>query len=91
MASTIASSFSANALRTCAKPTSARRNSAMRCAVAPRAALEAARYATPFDGYTFEPIREAEISRAMTSRYFNDLDKYAECDVIIVGAGKKQI
>ena len=23
----------------------------------------------------------------MTSRYFKDLDEYAECDVIIVGAG----
>jgi thiamine thiazole synthase len=25
----------------------------------------------------------------MTSRYFKDLDEYAECDVIIVGAGKQ--
>lgn len=27
------------------------------------------------------------MSRAMTSRYFNDLNEYAECDVVIVGAG----
>ena len=42
---------------------------------------------TPFDAWQFEPIRESQISRAMTSRYFKDLDEYAECDVIIVGAG----
>ena len=42
---------------------------------------------TPFDNYSFESIRESTISRAMTSRYFKDLDEYAECDVIIVGAG----
>ena len=29
----------------------------------------------------------SQVSRAMTSRYFKDLDEYAECDVIIVGAG----
>ena len=29
----------------------------------------------------------AQVSRAMTSRYFKDLDEYAECDVIIAGAG----
>ena len=28
-----------------------------------------------------------QVSRAMTSRYFKDLNEYAECDVIIVGAG----
>ena len=28
-----------------------------------------------------------QVSRAMTSRYFKDLHEYAECDVIIVGAG----
>lgn len=53
----------------------------------PRAALEASRYATPFDGFTFETIRESQISRAMTSRYFKDLDEFAETDVVIVGAG----
>ena len=42
---------------------------------------------TPFDDYSFDSIRESQISRAMTSRYFADLDSYAECDVIIVGAG----
>ena len=42
---------------------------------------------TPFDAWNFAPIRESQISRAMTSRYFKDLDEYAECDVIIVGAG----
>jgi hypothetical protein len=36
---------------------------------------------TPFDGYSFAPIREATVSRAMTSRYFKDLDTYAEADV----------
>lgn len=35
----------------------------------------------------FLPIREAQVSRAMTTRYFNDLNDYAECDVVIVGAG----
>ncbi|KAG2500399.1 hypothetical protein HYH03_001970 [Edaphochlamys debaryana] len=42
---------------------------------------------TPFDDYTFEPIREAEVSRAMTRRYFADMDSFAESDVVIVGAG----
>ena len=28
-----------------------------------------------------------QVSRAMTSRYFKDLDEFAECDVVIVGAG----
>jgi len=40
-----------------------------------------------FDDYNFAPIREAEVSRAMTSRYFKDMWDYAECDVIIMGAG----
>lgn len=44
-------------------------------------------FATPFDAMRFEPIREAQVSRAMTSRYFDDLNKFAECDVVIVGAG----
>ncbi|EKX47419.1 putative THI4, thiamine [Guillardia theta CCMP2712] len=42
---------------------------------------------TPFDGYKFEPIREATVNRAMTSRYFRDLEAYAESDIVIVGAG----
>ncbi|KAI2481677.1 Thiazole biosynthesis enzyme [Pyrenophora tritici-repentis] len=37
--------------------------------------------------FTFAPIRESQVSRAMTHRYFNDLDTYAESDVVIVGAG----
>jgi len=36
---------------------------------------------------TFAPIRESQVSRAMTRRYFSDLDTYAESDVVIVGAG----
>ncbi|TGO58001.1 hypothetical protein BOTNAR_0189g00030 [Botryotinia narcissicola] len=38
-------------------------------------------------GFTFAPIRESQVSRAMTRRYFNDLDTYAESDIVIVGAG----
>jgi thiamine thiazole synthase len=38
-------------------------------------------------GFTFAPIRESRVSRAMTRRYFNDLDTYAESDIVIVGAG----
>lgn len=37
--------------------------------------------------FAFAPIRESTVSRAMTSRYFKDLDKYAVSDVVIVGAG----
>jgi NADPH-dependent 2,4-dienoyl-CoA reductase/sulfur reductase-like enzyme len=40
-----------------------------------------------FDNYKFAPIREADVSRAMTSRYFDDLWTYAEADVIIIGGG----
>ena len=56
---------------------------------APKRTLTKARsyHATPYDGFTFEPIREAEISRAMTSRYFKDLDQHAETDILIVGGG----
>ncbi|GFH16716.1 thiazole biosynthetic enzyme [Haematococcus lacustris] len=42
---------------------------------------------TPFDNIRFNPVREAQVSRAMTARYFQDLDRFAECDVVIVGAG----
>lgn len=41
----------------------------------------------PFDDVKFAPIRESQVSRAMTSRYFKDLNEFAECDVIVVGAG----
>lgn len=37
--------------------------------------------------FHFAPIRESQVSRAMTKRYFADLDKYAESDIVIVGAG----
>ncbi|KAK9778871.1 putative Thiazole biosynthetic enzyme [Seiridium cardinale] len=37
--------------------------------------------------FTFEPIRESQIARTMARRYFNDLDKYAESDIVIIGAG----
>jgi len=37
--------------------------------------------------FKFAPIRESTVSRAMTKRYFQDLDNYAESDVVIIGAG----
>lgn len=40
-----------------------------------------------WDTFTFAPIRESQVSRAMTRRYFADLDTYAESDIVIVGAG----
>lgn len=40
-----------------------------------------------WDTFTFDPIRESQVSRAMTRRYFQDLDTYAESDIVIVGAG----
>lgn len=40
-----------------------------------------------WDNFSFAPIRESQVSRAMTRRYFEDLDKYAESDIVIVGAG----
>ncbi|KAK5949630.1 thiamine metabolism- protein [Knufia fluminis] len=40
-----------------------------------------------WDSFAFDPIRESQVSRAMTRRYFADLDTYAESDVVIVGAG----
>lgn len=40
-----------------------------------------------WEKFQFAPIRESTVSRAMTKRYFADLDKYAESDVVIVGAG----
>src|SRR5271156_849235 len=38
-------------------------------------------------GFKFAPIRESQVSRAMTRRYFHDLDTYAESDIVIIGAG----
>jgi thiamine thiazole synthase len=43
--------------------------------------------ASKWESFTFSPIRESTVSRAMTKRYFEDLDKYAESDVVIIGAG----
>jgi len=40
-----------------------------------------------WDEFKFAPIRESTVSRAMTRRYFKDLDGYAESDIVIVGAG----
>lgn len=40
-----------------------------------------------WESFQFAPIRESQVSRAMTRRYFEDLDKYAESDIVIVGAG----
>ncbi|KAK3321638.1 Thi4 family-domain-containing protein [Apodospora peruviana] len=40
-----------------------------------------------WDTFSFAPIRESIVSRAMTRRYFADLDSYAESDIVIVGAG----
>ncbi|KAI1263924.1 Thi4-domain-containing protein [Xylariaceae sp. FL1019] len=37
--------------------------------------------------FAFQPIRESQVARAMARRYFDDLDKYAESDIVIVGAG----
>lgn len=43
--------------------------------------------ADKWESFKFEPIRESQVSRAMTRRYFQDLDTYAESDIVIVGAG----
>ncbi|KAI9754120.1 MAG: Thiamine thiazole synthase [Chaenotheca gracillima] len=40
-----------------------------------------------WDEFKFDAIRESQVSRAMTRRYFKDLDDYAESDIVIVGAG----
>ncbi|KAJ8611625.1 hypothetical protein MRB53_037849 [Persea americana] len=44
-------------------------------------------FAGKWNDFAFRPIRESQVSRAMTRRYFADLDTYAESDIIIVGAG----
>ncbi len=43
--------------------------------------------ANKWETFKFAPIRESQVSRAMTRRYFQDLDTYAESDIVIVGAG----
>ncbi|KAF2232984.1 Thi4-domain-containing protein [Viridothelium virens] len=40
-----------------------------------------------WEAFSFSAIRESQVSRAMTSRYFADLNDYAESDIVIVGAG----
>ncbi|KAJ3056044.1 triosephosphate isomerase [Rhizophlyctis rosea] len=40
----------------------------------------------PLDA-TFAPIKEADVSREMTTRYMQDMLDFAEVDVVIVGAG----
>lgn len=40
-----------------------------------------------WEKFSFEPIRESQVARTMGRRYFEDLDKYAESDIVIVGAG----
>ncbi|EGD98433.1 thiamine thiazole synthase [Trichophyton mentagrophytes] len=44
-------------------------------------------FAGKWEEFKFAPIRESQVSRAMTSRYFKDMDTYAESDIVIVGAG----
>lgn len=83
----IASTFSGQAVRADARRSGSRRSAPRSGAFVVRAALEQQRMATPFDGFKFESIRESQISRAMTSRYFQDLHDHAEVDVVIVGAG----
>jgi len=46
-----------------------------------------AEMAGKWENFQFSHIRESQVSRAMTRRYFKDLDKYAESDIVIVGAG----
>lgn len=43
--------------------------------------------AKKWENFAFTHIRESTVSRAMTRRYFQDLDTYAESDVVIIGAG----
>ncbi len=42
---------------------------------------------TEWAKFSFEPIRESQVARAMYRRYFKDLDTYAESDIVIIGAG----
>jgi len=49
--------------------------------------VRAAASKTPFDEVKFAPIREREVSRAMSQRYAKDLYDYADADVIINGGG----
>jgi len=40
-----------------------------------------------WETFSFAPIRESTVSRAMTRRYFTDLHTHAETDIVIIGAG----
>jgi thiamine thiazole synthase len=40
-----------------------------------------------WDTFRFAPIRESQVSRSMTTRYFADLHTHAESDIVIIGAG----
>jgi thiamine thiazole synthase len=53
--------------------------------IAPAAATTES--AKKWENFAFTHIRESTVSRAMTSRYFKDMDTYAESDVVIIGAG----
>merc|ERR1712224_245994 len=64
-----------------------RKNATARTRSASSVKTRAGADAGPFDGYTFKPIRERDVSREMSTRYFQDLYKYADADVIIVGSG----
>lgn len=44
-------------------------------------------FGNKWEQFSFDPIRESQVSRAMTRRYFKDMDTYAESDIVIVGAG----
>uniref|UniRef100_A0A2P2I4J1 Thiazole biosynthesis enzyme n=1 Tax=Hirondellea gigas TaxID=1518452 RepID=A0A2P2I4J1_9CRUS len=37
--------------------------------------------------FKFDEVRECEVSRELTKLYFSELDRFAECDIVIVGAG----
>jgi thiamine thiazole synthase len=60
---------------------------AVKSATANGIATSLADISRDWDSFTFAPIRESQVSRAMTRRYFADLDTHAESDVVIIGAG----
>lgn len=78
MSATMAATLSGTAIRPTNKALSHPKRASNRRVITPRAALEAARYATPFDGFTFEPIREAQIRQVGHSTILlrNDSPKY---------------
>lgn len=54
---------------------------------AARRAVVQARFSSGGEERLFRPIREAVVSREMTTRYFKDMYDFAETDVIITGSG----